>query len=191
VPHSGTRFVNDAFKKQGIEIVQKHNRALTCEPEMVFCHIGPRWVEFLEEHIEHSTKVWMTVRSPIGTWGTQWKGAHKSFDESGFTWKRKLGQLRGQWETQMQIASQFPHIHRVDLDPMSKLGDYVGLTLSEDNQTFSTFTPMKTAIADRDTKTIAKLCEGTDFWECFVEYITPDIADFYEDLGYDIWWKNG
>lgn len=189
VPHSGTRYVNEAFKKQGINIVQKHNRHLTCEPEMVFCHIGPRWVEFLEEHIENSSKAWMTVRSPIGTWGTQWKGAHKTFHETDYYWKKKLGQLRSQWETQMRLASSFSYIHRVELDPMSRLGEFVELDLDDDNERFSVYTPMKDAIKDKDINRIADMCQGTEFWTCFVESITPDIAEFYENLGYDIWWK--
>jgi len=191
VPHSGTRFVNDAFKKQGIDIAQKHShKALEKWTDMVFCHIGPNWVEYLQECIENSEKSWMTIRDPLGTWGTQWKGAHKTFSENDYFWKRKLGQMRGQWETQLLLAPSFGHIHRVDKDKMASLGEFVGLDLDEKNQTFSVHTPMKDAIRDKDSDRIAELCEGTEFWTCFVESISPDIADFYTQQGYDLWWLN-
>ncbi len=192
VPHSGTRFVNEAFKKQGFGIAQFHShKKVEKWTDMVFCHIGPGWVKYLEDCIENSENSWMTVRSPIGTWGTQWKGAHKTFHTTDYFWKKKLGQLRGQYETQMKLAPSLDYIHRVDLDPMSKLGKFVGLDLDENNNMFSTPTPMKAAIASRDVDKIAYLCKGTDFWECFRDSITPDIAEFYKDLGYDIWWNNG
>jgi len=192
VPHSGTRYVNEAFKKHGIKIAQMHShKGKEHWTDMVFCHIGPNWVDYLEECIENSDKSWMTVRSPIGTWGTQWKGAHRTFHNTDYFWKSKLGQLRGQWETQMKLAPSFDYIHRVEKDPMSELGQFVGLVLDPNNERFSVHTSMKDAIREKNTEQIAELCEGTEFWTCFQESITPDIANFYEDLGYDIWWKNG
>ncbi len=192
VPHSGTRFVNDAFKKQGIQIAQQHShKGIEKWTDFVFCHIGPNWIPYLEDCIEHSELSWMTVRNPIGTWGTAYRSAAPTMHNTDYHYKKKLGQLRGQYETQMQLASTFDYIHRVDIDSMSRLGNFVGLDLEEDNNTFSIWTPMKDAINDRNIKQIEKLCEGTEFWTCFVESITPDIANFYEDLGYDIWWTDG
>jgi len=192
VPHSGTRFVNEAFKKHKIKIAQQHSHKNKSQwTDFVFCHIGPDWIPYLEECIENSEKSWMTVRDPIGTWCTQYRNVEPTMHETDYYYKQKLGQLRGQYETQLQIASQFEHIHRVDIDSMSTLGQFVGLDLEQDNNTFSVWTPMKEAVKNRDIEQIEKLCEGTEFWTCFVESITPDIAEFYENLGYDIWWANG
>ena len=192
VPHSGTRYVNEAFKKHGIKVAQAHSHKGTVKwTDLVFCHIGPNWIPYLEECVDRSEKAWMTVRSPIHTWGTHYRGVMATMHDTDYHYKNKLGQLRGQYETQMQLASQFDHIHKVDLDSMSTLGDFVGLELSSDNDTHSVGSPMKDAIAERDIGRIEALCKGTDFWTCFLESITPDIFDFYCDLGYDMWWAYG
>lgn len=191
VPHSGTRFVNEAFKKHKIKIAQKHSHRGDKWTDMVFCHIGPNWVPYLEDCVENSELAWMTVRDPIATWGTHYYTVKDTFKLGDYAYKNKLSRMRGQYETQMSIAHQFDHIHRVDMDSMASLGEFVGLDLDQDNDRFSRYSPMKDAIRDKNTKEIARLCEGTEFWTCFVESITPDIADFYTDIGYDIWWNNG
>jgi len=189
VPHSGTRFVNEAFKKNKIKIAQRHSHMGTEQwTDMVFCHIGPNWIPYLEECIANSEKAWMTVRDPIATWGTHYYTSRDTFSKSSYHYKNKLGQMRGQFETQLLLAPSFDHIHRVDMDKMSTLGEFVGLELEEDNERFSRYSPMKDAIENQDIKQIARLCRDTEFWTCFQQSITPDIADFYEGLGYDIWW---
>jgi hypothetical protein len=162
------------------------------QPEFVFAHIGPSWIDFVEWGIENSEKPWMTVRSPIHTWGTQWANLEGSLKASNFFHKDKLGQMRGQYETQRMLVKKYPdlYIHKVEGD-INELGEYLGLDLPEDSERFSRPTRMKEAIRDKDTKTMNELCGDTDFFTCFRDNLTPDIREFYENLGYDIWWTNG
>ena len=130
----------------------------------------------------------MTTRSPIHTWGTHWGTVADPLAKGeDYAWKRKLGRIRGQYEAQLRLAEKAPFIHKVEGD-IDNLGEFLGLDLPKDNNTFSRPTPMKEALRNKDVEAIEKLCYGTDFFTCFRDSITPDIKDFYEDLGYDIWW---
>lgn len=194
VPHSGTRYINQAVERAtGLRVVQtptlkKWEQAK--QPEFVFAHVGDSWIDFVCWGIENSDKPWMTVRSPIHTWGTQWKNMEPTLKAGRYGWQEKLGQLRCQYETQMELCEKYPdlYIHPVESD-LDNLGDYLGLELPADNQTYTRSSPMKDAIRKQDVVAIDKLCNDTDFFRCFRDNITPDIADFYEDLGYDIWWN--
>lgn len=199
VPHSGTRYVNKAVSKA---IGEKEYQVATPKQyarteanqdnqKFVFCHIGQRWADWIETiNDQPHIKTWITVRSPIHTWGTHWGHlADSSFDHQGVY--EKLGQMRSQYEALLQLAPKVGHIHRVDLDNIQDLGDYLGLELEEHNQTFTKTTPMKEALRNKDVAKIEELCKGTEFYTAFRDYTTPDIKDFFEELGYDIWWYNG
>lgn len=193
VPHSGTRYINGAVEKAtGLRVVQtptmqKWER--TEKPEFVFAHVGRSWIDFVRWGIENSEKPWMTIRSPIGTWGTHWKNTESELYNERYGWKEKLGQLREQYQTQMQLVEDYPdlYVHPVESD-ISDLGNYLGLDLPTDNNTYSRSSPMKHAIRMRDVETMDKLCNDTDYFRCFRDNLTPDIKDFYEGYGYDIWW---
>lgn len=163
------------------------------KPQFVFAHVGRKWLDFVRWGIEHSDHCWTTVRSPIHTWGTHWGNVHDSLQSnSDAIWKDQLGKIRGQYETLIQLVDEYPdlYIHPVE-DPITDLGDYLGLELTPNHKTFSRNTEMKDALRRRDLHKINELCYGTDFFECFRDSITPDIKDFYERLGYDIWWTDG
>lgn len=204
VPHSGTRYVNhavekatntNAFQVAGLKALnrQRSRKDNRHDEKFVFCHLGQRWDDFIQAVVdEDHIKTWITVREPIGTWGTHW--GHLQQDLKGENYQatyEKLGQLRGQYQTLREFLPQVDYVHRVDLDPLSKLGDFLGLELEEHDQTFSNPTPMKKALIERDLSAIEGMCQGHDFWRAFHDYITPDFKDIFEDLGYDIWWYNG
>ena len=204
VPHSGTRYVNKAIEKAtntnawqvaGLKALnrQRSRKDNRHDEKFIFCHLGQRWDDFIQAVIdEEQIKTWITVREPIGTWGTHWGHLSKDLQSANpQTAYEKLGQIRTQYDTLRQFVDKVDYVHRVDLDPLSKLGDFLGLELEEHDQTFSNPTPMKKALIERDLNKIEEMCKGHDFWRAFHDYITPDFKDIFEDLGYDIWWYNG
>lgn len=208
VPHSGTRYINEAVRKAtghkpwqcaseaGYKRLKSRNDPRTSE-EFLFCHLGQRWDDWIKMVVEQEhIKKWITVRCPINTWGTHyghvwtnWKNGSPNYLQSAY---EKLGQLRSQYDTLLEFAPRVEYIHRVDEDPLSHLGGYLGLELEEHDQTFSNPSPMKRALMERDLDKIEELCEFCpEFWYCFRDYVTQDFAPFFENLGYDIWWTNG
>ena len=158
----------------------------------MFCHLGQNWEDWIDSVLEQDhIKTWITVRSPIHTWGTHYGHLYAGRSDNNLAAYEKLGQLRGQYETLQKFAPRVGYIHRVEMDPLSKLGDYLGLELKEHNKTFSNPTPMKEALMNKDLPKIEQLAEGTEFYTAFRDYTTPEFKDFFEDLGYDIWWTNG
>ena len=198
VPHSGTRYINcaveEAIGQQAYQVgtpKQYERTRQNTQQKFVFCHIGQRWQDWIEQIIaEPHIKTWITVRSPIHTWGTHWGHIYEKIDKVQPVYE-KLGQMREQYMALMEVAPQVDYIHRVDMDDLSQLGDFLSLELKEHDRTFSKTTPMKQALKDRDTEKMASLCANSEFWRAFHDYTTPDIKDFFEDLGYDIWWYNG
>lgn len=198
VPHCGTRYINKAVvnaigekeyqvpSKKMYERSKRHQK----NQRFIFCHIGPKWEEWITQlcRADH-IKTWTTVREPIMTWSTHWGHIEKNLETPLHVYQ-KLGQMRCQWESLMRMKDEFQYIHRVE-DPLDGLSEFLGLELEPHEQKFSRPTQIKQALWERDTDKIASLCEGTEFWKAFHDYITPDIAEFYEDLGYDIWWYNG
>jgi len=200
VPHSGTRYINLAIEtaigEQAYQVATPKQYARTAEKrgdqqKFIFCHIGQRWGEWIENICEQPhIKTWITVRSPIHTWGTHYGHIMDHMHESPRAVYEKLGQMREQYIALMELAPKVGYIHRVDIDDLSQLGDYLGLELKEHDKQFSNMTPMKQALKERDLYKMEELCEGTDFYKAFRDYTTPDIKDFFEELGYDIWWYN-
>lgn len=207
VPHSGTRYINEAVKTAtgfnpwqvaGLKSLerQRNRKDDRSNEDFIFCHLGQRWDDFINLVCEHDhIKTWITVREPIGTWSTHWghmwthqKGNGQVDYQAQY---EKLGQLRGQYATLKEFLPKVGYVHRVDIDPISKLGDYLGIELKEHDQTFSNPTPMKKAIIERDLGKIESLCKGHDFWRAFHDHITPDYQDMFEELGYETWWYNG
>lgn len=206
VPHSGTRYVNEAVQAatghkawqcaslQAIKRLRDRNDPRTSE-DFIFCHIGQRWDDFIDQVVsEEHIKTWVTVREPINTWGTHWGHLHRHQNANGDidfqAQYEKLGQLRGQYATLQSVLPKVGYVHRIE-DGLSGLSEYLGLDLKEHERTFSQSTPMKKALWERDIETIERLTEGHDFWRAFRDHITPDYKDFWESLGYDIWWYNG
>lgn len=204
VPHSGTRYINEAVRNaiglkawqcgslKGVERLRDRNDPRASE-DFIFCHVGMEPIEFINLVVqEPHIKTWITVRSPIHTWGTHWKNASVGWPNGHIqTSFDKLGQLRGQYQTLMDLAPDVGYIHRIE-DPLDGLAEYLGLDLEPHEKTFSQPSPMKQAIADKDLDKIEQLCEGCpEFWTAFRDNITPDFMDFFEGMGYDIWWYNG
>jgi len=201
VPHSGTRYINYAVEKAlNTNLYQisnlrayenTHNRE-GVSTSFMFCHIGPRWEEFVEMVAEQPhIKTWITVRSPIHTWGTHYGHIMDHMQESPRAVYEQLGQMREQYMALMNVYDKVGYIHRVDIDPLENLGNYLGIKLEEHDNRYSKSTPMKQALRERDLDKMEELCEGTEFYKAFRDYTTPDIKEFFEDLGYDIWWYNG
>lgn len=198
VPHSGTRYINKAVsnaigeKEYQVASPKQYARteAKQENQKFIFCHIGQRWGDWINTMCDlPHIKTWITVRSPIHTWGTHWGHlADSSFEHQAVY--EKLGQMRSQYEALIELAPKVGYIHRVE-DDIQNLGDYLGLELEEHNQTFTKTTPMKKALREMDVAKMEELCKGTEFYSAFRDYTTPDIKDFFEDLGYDIWWYNG
>ena len=193
VPHSGTRYINQAVEQAtGHRVIQTPTMKKWEEankPVFVFAHVGQNWMDFVEWGIDNAEKSWMTIRSPIGTWSTHWGHVQLCLATDRHDWKAILGKMRGQWEAQLWLLDKYPdlHIHPVESD-IDDLGEYLGLDLSPDQNRYSKTTAMKAALRERDVEKINALCHGTDFFECFRDSITPDIRDLYEKHGYDIWW---
>ena len=193
VPHSGTRYINGVVEQAiGQKVVQtptlKHWEKAE-NPTFVFCHVGRKWIDTVHWGIENSEKHWMTIRSPIHTWGTHWYNMEATLWRNKYGWQEKLGQMREQYTAQQQLVEDYPdlHIHVVE-NEVSYLGEYLELDLQPEAKTFSRPSRMKRAIQEHDIETMQKLCNDTDFFEAFRDNITPDIKDFYEGHGYDIWW---
>ena len=110
-------------------------------------------------------------------------------DPARHDWKAILGKMRGQYEAQLALLEKYPdlYLHPVEGD-IEGLGDHLDLELSPDQRTYSKMTAMKTALREKDVDKVNRLCNGTDFFECFRDSITPDIRDLYESHGYEIWW---
>jgi len=194
VPHSGTRYINCAVEEAtGLRVVQtptfkQYKNA--GEPAFVFAHVGARWIDFVKYGIENSEKPWMTVRSPIHTWGTQWKNMESPIASGNqYAWKEKLGQMRQQYMTQRELLEEYPdlYIHKVE-DGLDGLSEYLGLDLKEHERTFTRESPMKQALKHKDLSRMELLCQQTDFFKGFQQGITPELREFYENLGYEIWW---
>lgn len=205
VPHSGTRYINYAvcgalgtniYQVSNLRAYKNTHERVGVDAQFMFCHIGPKWQDWIEQvAAEPHIKTWITVREPIGTWSTHWGHIWEAEQNEGKVDYRalydKLGQLRGQYETLRELLPKVDYVHRVDEDPISSLGDCLGLELKEHDNTFSRPTPMKRALLERDLSKIEGMCQGHDFWKAFHDYLTPDFKDLWEDLGYDIWWYNG
>jgi len=201
VPHSGTRYINKAVEaaigEQAYQVATPKQYARTeanqTNQKFVFCHIGQRWGEWIETICEQPhIKTWITVRSPIHTWGTHFGHILNHNEQQRIQpVYEKLGQMREQYIALMELAPKVGYIHRVDMDDLSGLSEYLGLDLKEHDQQFSNTTPMKQALRERDLNKMQELCKGTEFFSAFRDYTTPDIKDFFEELGYDIWWYNG
>jgi methionine synthase II (cobalamin-independent) len=201
VPHSGTRYINkavtNAIGEKEYQVNSPKAYARTSEKQenqkFIFCHIGQRWQDWIDyiSTEEPHIKTWITVRSPILTWSTHWRHALDNNFEINSAYQ-KLGQMRAQYIALEEVAPKVGHIHRVDMDDLSNLGEYLGLDLKEHDRMFSRQAPeMKKALANKDPEELDRLCRGTEFFSAFRDYTTPDIRPFFEELGYDIWWANG
>jgi len=101
------------------------------------------------------------------------------------------GKLYGYFQAQLDYIKTFePHTYSVDRQPLSELGDWMGLTLEGDpNHNSVRGYPLKAAIKARDEDRIREIVK-TDFWEWFKEECTPLLTP-YAQAGYDLWWDNG
>lgn len=203
VPHSGTRYVNRAVENAlGVKFWQCGSHAAHKRMERdgranqtaLFCHLGQRWDDWVQDCIEQpQIKTWITVRSPIHTWGTHFKALLDARD-SNMTYQpayEKLGNMRAAYESLIKFAPQVGYVHRVE-DSLDGLSEYLGIELQEHDVTFSNPSPMKKALQERDVEMVEQLSSFCpDYWAAFRDYMTPDYREFFENLGYDIWWNNG
>lgn len=200
VPHSGTRYIADTFTQAGVEAKQGRPRG----PRANVSIAGPEglmWGHWLQRNksphrFENVTKdqTFAVVRDPAASICTHFGEFWIEPEYRDDMWLHRLGEkkgnLIGQYETQLMYADTVGYWHRVE-DPLDGLAAWTGVELKPGAPSHSKPTPLKQAVKDKDVETIRKLMEPSDFWDWFVTDITPMIEDFYSDLGYDIWWKNG
>ena len=200
VPHSGTRYINQAIQnctgEKEIQLPGRKNYDRAKDrgplPSTLFCHIGDRYKEWIKQIAEQEhIKSWVTVRSPILTWCTHWGFLEGNLHRPVKVYE-KLGNMRQQYESLIELVpNHIEKVYRVDMDPIEDLGDYLGLELQAHKEFFSRPSEMKQAVANRDIEKMEWLCRGTEFWRAFHDYTTPNMAEFFSDLGYDIWWYDG
>src|SRR5210317_1260562 len=93
VPHSGTRYINGVVEQAtGQRVVQTPTLKMwekAENPTFVFCHVGSKWIDTVHWGIENSEKPWMTIRSPIHTWGTQWYNQKSTLTKGTWGWQEK------------------------------------------------------------------------------------------------------
>lgn len=139
----------------------------------------------------------IVCRDPVKTWATNyvdWRQINPNKNDIG----RNKNALAHQnillpcWKAQNRFLEEWqPHVHRVDIDTLETLGEWIGIEFTEEGHKYSTPSRMKDAVMMKDIDKIEWLCQGTNYWTWFKEEATPVFADFYEKQGYDIWWTNG
>jgi hypothetical protein len=133
------------------------------------------------------------VRDPIATFATHGKfcineelSEHMKYSAC----EDKKIHLQQQYAYQDRYADRVSYYHRVE-DPLDGLAEWAGVELQTGAPSHSVPTSLRQAVKDRDIDRIKKLTAGTDYWDWFVNDLTPRIQERYEALGYDLWWTNG
>jgi hypothetical protein len=198
VPHSGTRYIADAFALAGHEMMQCMPRG----PNLISgAPNGLMWAHWLvhgkNPHKYDTVPVdsaFSVVRDPVMTWATHGRfllNEELSPERKYGAGEDKKISIQQQYDYQNKFADRVSHWHRVDKDSLESLGKWAGVELCASAPSHSRPTALKQAVIDRDVEKIKELAAPTDFWEWFVNDLTPRFAERYEAMGYDLWWKNG
>lgn len=194
VPHSGTRYVVDSFRRCGLNVGHVYTKELLTRKNFHFA-----WAHLTKGHWDREVgmicsnieKPFITCRDPSLVFATHMEEVFNKVDTNGKrqVWvNNKLYKLSKCWEAQSNLGF---FTFRVDRDPIQRLSEWAGIALRPDDERYSLGSyPWKEAIKNRDLERIRELEEGTNVWEPFCE-LSTEYADWYKDKGYDLWWLDG
>jgi len=193
VPHSGTRYTKTAFERAGLSAQHGYRWGAIDrdKPDLLWGHVDSHHMHHeLGEIASHVEKQFLVTRNPIDVW-TTWMYEPAAHDDADDKVGHAMFSLEDHWRAQNELAERGLHIHRVDMDSLEDLGKWAGLDLSAHDVTYTKgINPLKEAVANRDEEAIEKAIKNTGGWKRF-KRDAKIYAPFYEQLGYDIWWKNG
>jgi hypothetical protein len=183
-PHSGTRYVRDAFVNAGYkEVSTRTVRAYNLESyPLMWGHFDAyhdAWMDKVEK-IMPDTRHFVVVNTRLK--------AEKHVRKNNII-VNNLDLYRRVQEG--YIARFDPYIHRVE-DPITSLGDWAGVELKDDGNRHSRPNDLREAVEARDLDKVADIINYGTLFEWFVTTHSANIAPLYRDqLGYDFWWYNG
>jgi hypothetical protein len=196
-PHSGTRYVRDAFVNAGYkEVSTRSVKAYNLESyPLMWGHFDAyhdAWMDKVEK-IMPDTRHFVVVRDPIKTLCTHF---HNNTRLKAEKHVRKNNIIVNNLDLYRRVQEGYiarfdPYIHRVE-DPITSLGDWAGVELKDDGNRHSRPNDLREAVEARDLDKVADIINYGTLFEWFVTTHSANIAPLYRDqLGYDFWWYNG
>lgn len=190
VPHSGTRYVKGTLERAYGE--QEVAGFGDNDKPWQWGH----WYHYVKSPAakDPNRKVMAVVRNPVHTWATHFYNsdvlvANENLAAAVDRVETKKKQLLSNYTLQEEWADKIDLWWKCEEDA-ALLGKNFGVETRTGARTYHEGTPMKTAVAFRDVKKIRELSYFTDFWDWFVEDLSPLIRERYEGFGYEFWWMN-
>ena len=196
-PHSGTRYVRDAFINAGLKTTTQRTTKYHIEGQSDFIwghceRTHPNWMEIVHETWP-DIRDFLVVRDPIHNLCTHMADIEGTGEGNRPTALRQIGD---QLDLYRRIQGEFvelynPHIHKVE-DPIASLGDWAGIELKHHEKSHHRPNRLRAAVDARDMDLIFQTIRYSNLWEWFITEHSANIAPLYRDqLGYDFWWYNG
>jgi len=180
VPHSGTRYIIDAIGRAGVKINTTYNGG----GGFMYGHFQQPAIKRLYAASKDARR-FVLLRDPALIWASHNKDMPVGKDPAD-----TLKNLTGYFNSQLDYIAKFnPATYCVDRDPLSELGDWMGLELyGNPNHNSVRSYGLKKAVIEEDEDSIREIAPA--FWEQFKENCTPLLTP-YAQAGYDLWWDNG
>ena len=192
VPHSASRYIEDTFRQAGLTVEQATKRDVP-EADVLWDHwFQPPHDENIQKALLVADHRFVVTRDPIMTWATFFHDA-SVHEYEGWDKARIAGNLMSNlisyYVRQNALAAYYDlPAFRADKDSIETLGKFVGVPLAQPGDTFGHEYDFKDAVRARDIEAIKEICRDTLYFERFMMELTPLIKDYYESIGYDIWW---
>ena len=197
IPHSGTRYVRDAFEAAGEQIGSTRKLKSYREKQYDFM-----WGHLDTGHEEWMTKVdqnmpdirhFVVARNPIHMLCTHYHTISSNHPEKRI---RRCNVVRNNLALYTRIQADYlathdPYIHMVE-DPLRSLGNWAGVELKDNGPRYSRPNDLREAVNARDADLCFQTIRYSNLWDWFTTTHSRNIAPLYRDqLGYDFWWYNG
>jgi len=134
----------------------------------------------------------VVTRDPIMTWASHFNDAslheYEGWDKARIA-GHVMSNLISYYVRQGGLVPYYKlPAFRADKDTVVALGKFLDLPLFAPGQKFANEYDLKEAVIAKDVPRIKEICKDTLYWERFVVELTPMIREYYESIGYDIWW---
>lgn len=185
VPHSGTRYVFNAFKRSGAVCYQyKYRGKIDKEAEYIlrWGHFAPGYEGALNRAAtEYKDNLFVVLRDPISTLATHY------LDPEPLSIKK--GRLQNAYNQLFAFDRKYSvKYFNLERDGLSGISEWSGLKLEEPPTRHSKGDyPLKEAIKAEDRRKVEELMGDTDLFPWFLEAAKP-LWSLYSREGYDIWW---
>ena len=197
VPHSGTRYITETFDESGYPSKYGTPRGLLnrgIPGGLLWSH----WQGFGKNPHKfdcvEADRIFSVVRDPIKIWSSHAKYLTETKHTPEYIYGRcedKKICLEQNFRYQKKFQDRVAHWHRVDQDSIHDLELWAGVKLQEGASQHSSPSRIKTAIEERNIDLVKEVMKehNVDFYDWFVEELSPQIRPLYEDkFGYEFWW---